>query len=98
MLYFQIYYKPGLFAYFKEVIADKLNACSLLMLHDRDHSAKVESTFVEAYLTVRVHFWCKQMRQQQQLDSRTKRADGQHKRGFTSISHQKKLKKLNITI
>lgn len=58
----------------------KLDACSLLALHDQEHSANVERVFIQAYLTVRVHFWCKQMRQQQQqLESRTKRTDGQNK-------------------
>ena len=75
-----------------------------MALHGLTTQLKSCDTFLHSYLTVRVHFWCKQMRQQQQLDSRAIRAKEQSKRGAaaaagcTKTFHQKKLKRLNADV
>ena len=93
----------------KNLLRNKIDVGGYLQLHDPKHSVMVSEAFLDAYCRVRIHFWCQQICEDRQKESRCKRAAGQAKRGASSsvdavleavvgnsTSHVKKLKKLNI--
>ena len=83
----------------KKLMLQNIEVDDFLYVHDDWHASAMVSPFVDMYLTVRIHFWCKQLREKYHLESRMVRASGQAKwTGVAYGSHAKKLRRLNVSL
>ena len=87
----------------KAVISKTVDIASYIRTQGAAHAAMLVPAFIDIYLTLRVHHYCKELKEVQKVECRSRRAAGQPERPATmapgnecTASSKRQLKKLNV--